>query len=119
MARSDHIRTKHSRPTCRGAVRCQQARAHRLAVNIARVFQLLKVDRAEIIETEYQTIEDNRADLVAHVWGEDGEFTLHIGIQNDNRTAMRWRMLRCRAEIGLTHPTLDIVPEVSWLSTPC
>ena len=34
----------------------------RIAVDIARVLLHLKVDRAEIIETEYQTIEDHRAD---------------------------------------------------------
>ena len=80
----------------------------RIAVDIAWVLLHLKVDRAEFIETEYQTIEDRRADLVAHMWGDDGEFILHIEIQNDNRTAMPWRMLRYRAEIGQTNPALDI-----------
>jgi len=80
----------------------------RIAVDIARVLLHLKVDRAEIIETEFQTIEDRRADLVAHMWGEGGEFILHIEIQNDNDTAMPWRMLRYRAEIGQNNPAHDI-----------
>jgi hypothetical protein len=80
----------------------------RIAVDIARVLLHLKVDRAEIIETEFQTIEDRRADLVAHMWGEDGEFILHIEIQNDNDTAMPWRMLRYRTEIGQNNPAHDI-----------
>jgi len=80
----------------------------RIAVDIARVLLHLKVDRAEIIETEYQTIEDRRADLVAHMWGDDGEFILHIEIQNDNDSKMPWRMLRYRAEIGQSNRTLDV-----------
>ncbi len=42
------------------------------------------------------------------MWGEGSEFILHIEIQNDNRTAMPWRKLRYRAEIGQTNPTFDI-----------
>ena len=34
----------------------------RIAVDIARVLLNIKVDRAEIIETEFQRIEDRRAD---------------------------------------------------------
>lgn len=80
----------------------------RIAVDIARVLLHLKVDRAEIIETEYQRIEDRRADLVAHMQGEEGEFILHIEIQNDNQADMPWRMLRYRAEIGRAQPQHDI-----------
>ena len=80
----------------------------RIAIDIARVLLHLKVDRAEIIETDFQTIEDHRADLVAHMWGPDGEFILHIEIQNDNDVKMPWRMLRYRAEVGQNNPTLDV-----------
>jgi len=80
----------------------------RIAVDIARVLLHLKVDHAEIIETEYQRIEDRRADLVAHMQGEDGNFILHIEIQNDNQVDMPWRMLRYRSEIGHSQPQHDI-----------
>jgi hypothetical protein len=85
----------------------------RIAEDIARVLLHLKVGRAEIIETEYQTIEDRRADLVAHMWGESNaggegdEFILHVEIQNDNDSSMPWRMLRYRAEIGQRHARID------------
>jgi hypothetical protein len=80
----------------------------RIAVDIARVLLNLKVDRAEIIETEYQLIEDRRADLVAQMSGEDGEFVMHVEIQNDNRAKMPWRMLRYRADVGHARPHADI-----------
>jgi hypothetical protein len=80
----------------------------RIAVDIARVLLHLKVDRAEIVETEYQRIEDRRADLVAQMYGEEGSFILHIEIQNDNQAEMPWRMLRYRAEIGHAHADSDI-----------
>jgi hypothetical protein len=80
----------------------------RIAIDMARVLLHLKVDRAEIIDTEYQCIEDRRADLVAWMAGEDGEFILHTEIQNDNHIKMPWRMLRYRAEIGHVRPETDI-----------
>jgi hypothetical protein len=80
----------------------------RIAIDMARVLLHLKVDHAEIIETEYQRIEDRRADLVARMDGEAGEFILHVEIQNDNYPKMPWRMLRYRAEIGYAQPDYDI-----------
>lgn len=80
----------------------------RLAVDIARLLLNLQVDRAEIIETEFQCIEDRRADLVAQMWGGDGEFILHVEIQNSNDAQMPWRMLRYRSEIGRHHPAQDV-----------
>jgi len=80
----------------------------RIAVDIAQVLLHLKVDHAEILETEYQRNEDRRADLVAHMHGEDGSFILHIEIQNDNEPKMPARMLRYRSDILHTHTELDI-----------
>ena len=80
----------------------------RIAVDIAQVLLHLKVDHAEIIETEYQRIEDRRADLVAQMQGAEGSFILHIEIQNDNQPNMPWRMLRYRNEIGHSQPKHDI-----------
>ena len=80
----------------------------RIAVDIARMLLHLDVDSAEIIETEYHRIEDRRADLVAHMSGEEGEFILHIEVQNDNDKKMAQRMLRYRSDIIAARPALDV-----------
>lgn len=80
----------------------------RIAVDIARVLLKLEVDQAEIIETDYQRVEDRHADLVALMSGEAGRFILHIEIQNDNHRQMPWRMLRYRSDIGLARPEHDV-----------
>ena len=90
----------------------------RIAVDIARVLLNLRVDRAEIIETEFQRIEDRRADLIAQMWGEEGEFILHIEIQNSNDTMMPWRMLRYRSEIGHTYPLIDVRQYLIYIGKP-
>ena len=68
----------------------------------------LEVDQAEIIETDYQRVEDRHADLVALMSGEAGRFILHTEIQNDNHRQMPWRMLRYRSDIGLARPEHDV-----------
>ena len=80
----------------------------RIAVDIAQVLLDLEVEQAEIIDTDYQRVEDRHADLVALMSGAAGRFILHIEIQNDNHTEMPWRMLRYRNEIGLAHPGQDV-----------
>lgn len=80
----------------------------RIAVDIARVLLKLEVDQAEIIETDYQRVEDRHADLVALMSGETGRYILHIEIQNDNHRQMPWRMLRYRSDIGLARPEHDV-----------
>jgi predicted transposase/invertase (TIGR01784 family) len=87
----------------------------RIAIDIARILLNLKVDGAEIIETEYQRVEDRRADLVVRMWNADGEFILHIEIQNANHTRMSWRMLRYRAEIGHVQPNSEVRQYVIYI----
>lgn len=77
-------------------------------MNIARVLLKLKVDSVEIIETDYQRVEDRHTDLVVLVRGEAGQFILHIEIQNDNHRQMPWRMLPYRSDIGLARPGHDV-----------
>ena len=55
-----------------------------IAVDIARILFKLKVNDAELLETEYQRIEERRADLVARMYVEEGGYILHIEIQNQN-----------------------------------
>ena len=80
----------------------------RLAVDIAQILFGLDVTDAEIIETEYQRIEERRSDLVARMSSAKESFILHIEIQNDNLKTMPARMLRYRSEIILSHPDNDI-----------
>ena len=81
----------------------------RLAVDIAQILLKLEVgDDAEIIETQYQRIEERRADLVARMEDKQGEFILHIEIQNDNQQQIAQRMLRYRTEISHGNPDIDI-----------
>ena len=80
----------------------------RLALDIARILFELEVDDAEILETEYQTIEDRRADIVARMKGEGENFILHIEIQNGNDKTMPVRMLRYRADIMAHYPKEEI-----------
>ncbi len=87
-------------------------------MDIARLLLDLDVDSAEIIDTEYQRVEDRRADLVARMRGRDGAFTLHVEIQNDNQKAMPWRMLRYRVDIGQSYPDTDIRQYVIYIGKP-
>ena len=80
----------------------------RLAVDIAKILLKLEVKDAEIIETQYQRIEERRADMVARMEDQQGPFILHVEVQNDNQNSIVHRMLRYRTEISLTHPELDI-----------
>jgi len=54
-----------------------------------------------VVENDHQRVEERRADLVVKARGSEGEYLLHIEIQNDNQRLMPWRMLRYLAEIGL------------------
>jgi predicted transposase/invertase (TIGR01784 family) len=78
----------------------------RLVLDMAKVLFKLKLTSAEIIETEYQCVEERRADLVAKVKEESGESILHVEIQNDNQGIMPWRMLRYLVEIKYNYQKL-------------
>uniref|UniRef100_Q3ATN4 DUF4351 domain-containing protein n=1 Tax=Chlorobium chlorochromatii (strain CaD3) TaxID=340177 RepID=Q3ATN4_CHLCH len=80
----------------------------RIALDIARILLHLKVDHAELLETEHQRVEERRADVVVLVQGESGRFILHLEIQNDNQANIAWRLLRYRSDIGLAHKGYDI-----------
>lgn len=80
----------------------------RIALDMARILLNLDVDEVEIVENENQRVEDRRADLVVKVKAREGEYLLHIEIQNDNQRIMPWRMLRYRADIGLAHPNYAV-----------
>jgi len=80
----------------------------RLAVDMARILLGLDIDEADVVETQYQRVEDRRADLVVKARTGDNHYLLHIEIQNHNEAIMPWRMLRYRTDIRLGHPILPI-----------
>ena len=65
-----------------------------IVLDMAQYLLEMKLDSAEILETEQQRVEDRRADLVVKATQKDRTFILHIEIQNDNQNIMPLRMLR-------------------------
>jgi len=59
----------------------------------------INIEDLEFIETEQQRVESRRADVVAKV---NGEFILHLEIQNQNDKDMSYRMLRYWLDIKRT-----------------
>lgn len=90
----------------------------RIAVNIARVLLHLQVDQVEIIDTEHGRIEDRRSDLVALMSGAEGQFIMHVEIQNGNEVAIPVRMLRYRTDIMLACPDQDIRQFLIYIGRP-
>jgi len=87
----------------------------RIALDIARVLLHLKVDFAELLETEHQRVEDRRSDVVVLLRGEAGQFILHLEIQNNNDSKMVYRMLRYRSDIAAAHNQYDIQQYVIYI----
>ena len=78
----------------------------RMTLSMARVLLGLDIIELDILESEEQRVEERRADMVAKVTAQDGEYILHIETQNDNQSAMPWRMLRYLTDIALAYPGL-------------
>ncbi len=86
----------------------------RIAIDMAIYLFNLKVSDAELLETEFQRVEDRRADLLLHVTTPQA-FLLHIEVQNDNHAHMPERMLRYRLDIHAAHPNLPIHQYVVYI----
>ncbi len=65
-----------------------------IVLDLAQYLLNMKLDSAEILETEKQRVEERRADLVVKATQKNNEFILHIEVQNDNQSKMPIRMLR-------------------------
>ncbi len=65
-----------------------------IVLDMAQYLLNMKLDSAEILETEKQRVEERRADLVVKATQKQNEFILHIEVQNDNQSKMPIRMLR-------------------------
>jgi predicted transposase YdaD len=59
--------------------------------DIGKYFLNLQIDTLEFIESEFERVENRRADIVAKI---NDEFILHLEIQNNNHNKMNYRMLR-------------------------
>jgi len=71
----------------------------------------IKLDEAEILETEYQRVEERRADLVIKARQGQRIFILHIEIQNDNQAIMPLRMMRYYTDIALAYPDISDIEQ--------
>lgn len=81
----------------------------RLLLDVATYLLHLPIITVELVETEFQRVEDRRADLVAKVSdGQNPPFILHIEIQNQNHAQMPLRMLRYLTDILFAHPGLPV-----------
>jgi len=80
----------------------------RLIEDISKYLFELKLDSLEVLETQYQRIEERRADIVVRVSESNREYLLHIEIQNNNDKLMPNRMLRYRTDISMQWPNEDV-----------
>ena len=80
-----------------------------IVLDLAQYLLNMKLDSAEILETENQRVEERRADLVVKATQKNNEFILHIEVQNDNQRQMPIRMLRYYTDIALSWPGYDVV----------
>jgi hypothetical protein len=79
----------------------------RMAADLANLLLKLDIDpeSVELLETQYQRVEERRADLVVRDLrrGETETGILHIEIQNSNDADMPLRMLRYYTDIRFQH----------------
>ncbi|HED35967.1 MAG TPA: hypothetical protein ENJ08_17360 [Gammaproteobacteria bacterium] len=75
----------------------------------------MKLDKAELLETEKQRIENRQADLVVKARQGELDFILHIEIQNDNQRIMPVRMLRYFTDITLAWPDIKVVQYLIYI----
>ncbi len=68
----------------------------------------LNLEHIEVLETQFQRVEERRADIVVKASEANRQYLLHIEIQNDNNTHMPQRMLRYRTDIALQWPGAEI-----------
>jgi len=80
----------------------------RLIEDISKYLFKLKLDSLEVLETQFQRVEERRADIVVKVKEGSRQYLLHIEIQNSNEKAMATRMLRYRTDISLQWPGDEI-----------
>ena len=86
-----------------------------IVTDMARYLFDMKLDKAELLETETQRIEDRQADLVVKASQGNKDFILHIEIQNDNQSKMPIRMLRYFTDIALSWPGYQVVQYLIYI----
>ncbi len=87
-----------------------------IALDMAVYLFNLEVSEAELLDTEFQRVEDRRADLLLHVKAPK-DYLLHIEVQNDNHLQMPLRMLRYRVDIALAYPDKLIYQYVIYIGS--
>jgi predicted transposase YdaD len=89
----------------------------RIALDMAIYLFGLDIREAELLETEFQRVEDRRADLLLQVKAPE-QYLLHIEVQNDNAADMPLRMLRYFADIALAYPGQRIRQYLIYIGRP-
>ncbi|MFK5948462.1 MAG: hypothetical protein QM500_06800, partial [Methylococcales bacterium] len=80
----------------------------RLIEDISKYLFELELDSLEVLETQFQRVEERRADIVVRVSESSRQYLLHIEIQNNNDKLMPGRMLRYRTDISMQWLNEDI-----------
>lgn len=86
-----------------------------IVLDMAQYLLNMKLDSAEILETEKQRVEERRADLVVKATQKKNEFILHIEVQNDNQSKMPIRMLRYYTDIAFSWPGYDVIQYLIYI----
>lgn len=80
----------------------------RIVADLSHYLFHLELKNIEVLETQYQRVEERRADIVVKAHLEGKELLVHIEVQNDNEKTMPYRMLRYYTDIALTWPEYQI-----------
>jgi hypothetical protein len=89
----------------------------RIALDMAIYLFGLDIREAELLETEFQRVEDRRADLLMQVKAPE-HYLLHIEVQNDNAPDMPLRMLRYFTDIALAYPGQIVKQYLIYIGRP-
>ncbi len=81
----------------------------RLIKDISHYIFGLDLAQVEVLETQFQRVEERRADIVVKVAEASGRvYLLHIEIQSYNASDISWRMLRYLSDVALQWPDYEI-----------
>ena len=78
----------------------------------------LDLKNVEVLETQYQRVEERRADIVVKAEQAGKELLVHIEVQNSNDAEMSFRMLRYYTDIALNWPGSEIEQYLIYIGKP-
>jgi len=90
----------------------------RVVKDLAHYLFHLDLKNIEVLETQYQRVEDRRADLVVKAQEAGRSLLVHIEVQNTNEKAMPFRMLRYYTDIVLCWPNSEVEQYLIYIGKP-